>query len=72
MNNDPQVIAMGDQIHAEVTNRGNTNAMAICASEDFHPDESQTMLVQIGVQAGLHAAMKVLSERGWIRAEVQP
>lgn len=71
MNETPAVaVAMGGQLHSEITERGNKGFEERCAEVGFKPDEDQRMLLEIGVQAGLHAAMKVLAERGWIR--VQP
>lgn len=63
----PLIFAIGDQLHAEITDRANTTVRRQFADEGL--DEDQDMIAQIGVQAGLHIALKVCSERGWLRIE---
>ena len=72
MSPSPIVVAMGDQLHAEITERANTAFRQQCREQDYSLSEDEDMIAQIGVQAGLHAAMKILAEKGWIRIEVQP
>jgi hypothetical protein len=63
---------MGDQLHSEISDRANAAFRAQFREEGLPLDEDTDMVAQIGVQAGLHAALQILSERGWIRIEVQP
>lgn len=72
MTHPPVAIAMGDQLHAEITERGNTAVKQMVANQQATLNEDEMMLTEIGVQAGLHAALQILAERGWIRIEVQP
>jgi hypothetical protein len=60
-------VAIGDQLHAAITERAMEDADAMMRAEAYVPSEDEQMCVEIGIQAGLHAAMRCLAERGWIR-----
>jgi hypothetical protein len=64
---DPRAIALGDQIHAEITDRANEAFRAQFAEEGVPLSPDADEVIQIGVQAGLQTALQVMWEKGWLR-----
>jgi hypothetical protein len=65
-------VALGDQIHAEITDRANRAFREQFAEAGVPLSTDADEVIQIGVQAGLHTALQVMWEKGWLRIEVGP
>jgi hypothetical protein len=62
----PQAVALGDQVHAEITDRANQAVAEMAKSAGIELNDAQMMLAEIGVQAGLNAALHLVASRGWL------
>jgi hypothetical protein len=64
---DPAAVALGDQVHAEILERANALIRHQFAEEGIPISPEVSAILYIGVQAGLHAALKVMVEKDWVR-----
>jgi hypothetical protein len=64
----PAAIAMGDQMHATMFDQARTSVDGVLAAEGIEPSEDNRLHVEIGIGAGIHAAMRVLVDMGLLAA----
>ena len=68
MSHPPAAVAMGDQMHSAMFDRALTQIRETLAVQELVPDEDGQLYMEIGVGAGVWAAMKVLVEMGLLQS----
>lgn len=63
----PELIALSNQVHAEVTDQALRLVRAGIQNADLELTEEKTMLVEIGIQAGWMTTLLALRTRGLLR-----
>lgn len=64
MGHPPAAVAMGDQMQSAMFDRALTQIRSTLATQELVPNEDDQLYIEIGVGAGMWAAMKVLIEMG--------
>jgi hypothetical protein len=64
---DPAAVALGDQVHAEILERANALIRHQFAEEGIPISPEVDAILYVGIQAGLHTALKVMVEKDWVR-----
>jgi hypothetical protein len=64
----PQAVAMGDQMHAAMFDQARASVDGVLEAEGIEPSEDGRLHIEIGIGAGIHAAMRVLVDMGLLAA----
>lgn len=65
----PAAVALGDQMHARMLDTATDMVRAELAAEDLTATERDQDFIDMGIAAGMTAAMQVLVELGLLKVE---
>lgn len=64
----PEAVALGDQLHAQITDEAYRDFKNMAEAEKISLAEHEMTLIEIGIQVGLQAALRVVRDSGWLKA----